>query len=402
MILGQVERNHVIDDKLWELVKKANHLTEGGYDVWDDNAAALVPVMERILALSKERQEWQIYFYDMAKLFWYVRRSTVNNIPLSFKLSEMFHYDFTQRLGENVGVFGREWRVDLASKILSFYCEYPQIDDGKLERMLGVFRECESRYGGEWNAGDYTSVMELALLNRDKKLAEEAAGKLKRAPFDGHCYCYVCTYARPMIGYYILSGEYEEAGEMVSRILQREIPAKYRWCFDECQQADEKEMKDIVLTYCLELAEGGLFRRFFAEWESFYRRPQEGAIDDTYRVLFHALAGDWSRQEERLLLAEEDDQGRREQKETPLDSLHWSLCWYCCFKLLHERGEGNVSLLLGEGSRREWSCQEASKYFEQQADLLGAQMDEARARFRYAEIKRCFEECTRDALGSLK
>ncbi len=241
MILGQVQRNHVIDDKLWELVQRANHLTEGGYEVWDDNAAALVPVMERILVLSREREEWQIYFYDMAKLFWFIRRSTVNNIPLSFKISEMFHHDFTQRLGENVGSFGSEWRVDLASKILSFYCEYPQMDDRKIERMMDVFCECEKRYGGQWNYGNYTAVMDFALLNKDKALAEEAAKKLKAAPYDGRCYCYVCNYARPMIGYYILHKESEEAKEMVLRIIGKDIPAKYRWCFEECQQADEKD-----------------------------------------------------------------------------------------------------------------------------------------------------------------
>ena len=396
MILESLKRRNVADDKLWEMVDRANHLTQGGYESWDDNAPALVPLMERILALAREREDWQVYFYDMAKLFWYIRRSSVNNIPLSFKISEMFHHDFEQRLGESVGPFAREWRVDLAAKILSFYCEYPQIDDGKIARMLQIFRECEARYGSDWNYGDYTSVMNLALLNRDKELAKEAADKLKKATFSDQCFCYVCTYARPMVGYHILYGQLEEAKELVTRVCEQSIPLRYRWCFDQCLQADEEEMKDIALMHCLELGESEMFGKLFDEWQPLYKKPKQEKADDTYNVFFHALAGDWSQKKERLLLAEQDDRDRREHKETPLDSLYWLLCWYVYFKMMDGNGECSVRLLLGEdaeSSRREYSCQEASKYFEQQADLLGAQMAGARKEFDYEGVKRCFEAC---------
>lgn len=396
MILESIKRNHVADDKLWEMVNRANHLTLGDYDSWDNNAPALVPLLERILVLSREREEWQIYFYVMAKLFWYIRRSTVNNISLSFKLSEMFHRDFEQRVGENVSSFASEWRVDLAAKILSFYCEYPQIDDAKIARMLEIFRECEARYGGDWNYGSYTAVMNLALFNRDKKLAEEAAGKLKKTMYANQCYCYVCTYARPMIGYHVLRGETEDAAEIVSRVCKKTIPSKYRWCFDMCQQANEEDMKDITLMHCLDLRAHEQFARFFENWQALYRQPKQGEVDDTFNVFFHALAGDWSRKEERLLLAEQDDQGRREQKETPLDSLYWLLCWYGYFRMLDERGEGNVNLALGEQAkdgRRAWSCRKAAEYFVHQADLLGEQMNKSRARFDYEGMKACYEEC---------
>lgn len=396
MILESLKRNHVMDEKVWEMVERANHLTQGDYDSWDNNAPALVPLMERILVLAREQEDWQVYFYDMAKLFWYIRRSSVNNIPLALKISEMFHHDYEQRVGEGVGPFAREWRVDLAAKILSFYCEYPQIDDGKIARMLAIFRDCEARYGSDWNYGDYTEVMELALFNRDKELAKEAAKKLEKAMFADHCYCYVCTYARPMIGYHILHNEYEETVELVSRVCRKAIPARYRWCFERCQQANEEDMKDIVLMNCLALGEIGQFGRFFVRWQELYRKPRQGKADDTFNIFFRALAGDWSQQKERLLLAEQDDRERREQKETPLDSLNWALCWYCYFKMLDEDGTGCVRLLLGgdaEEDRREYSCREAAEYFERQADLLGEQMDRARERFCYGELKKGFEEC---------
>lgn len=155
-------------------------------------------------------------------------------------------------------------------------------------------------------------------------------------------------------------------------------------------------MKDIVLMNCLALGEIEQFGRYFARWQELYQKPRQGEEDDTFNIFFRALAGDWSQQKERLLLAEFDDRERREQKQTPLDSLNWLLCWYGYFKMMDDDGAGKVSLLLGgdaEEDRREYSCREAAEYFERQADLLGEQMDRARERFCYGELKKGFEEC---------
>lgn len=111
-------------------------------------------------------------------------------------------------------------------------------------------------------------------------------------------------------------------------------------------------------------------------------------------MLFHSLAGDWSRQEERLRLAEKNDRDRREGRETPLDCLYWSLGWHCYFRMLDAQGIKAVEMRLGEDKeRREWACRETAEYFEEQADLLGERMDRARKRFDYARVKRAYEEC---------
>ena len=71
MILESLtNRKYVPDDRLWEMIKRANSLTEGGYSVWDDNAMTLVPLLKRILARAKEVRDLQIYFYVMGKAFW--------------------------------------------------------------------------------------------------------------------------------------------------------------------------------------------------------------------------------------------------------------------------------------------------------------------------------------------
>ena len=91
MILGGLKRNLVEDDRLWELVKRANHLTEGSYESWENNAPVLVPLMERILVRAREKEDWLVYFFDMSRLFWLIRRNGVNDLRRAFQLAELFH-----------------------------------------------------------------------------------------------------------------------------------------------------------------------------------------------------------------------------------------------------------------------------------------------------------------------
>ena len=425
MILRSLKRNDVADDKLWEMIDRANKLTKGSYGSWDNHALVLVPLMKRILSLSKEREDWQVYFYDMAKLFWLIRRARINDIPLAFKLAEMFHQDREQHLGEETSQFARGWRVNLAAKILAFYLEYPQIDDRKIHHMLEIFLEYEEKYGSQWNYGDYEKIMRLAVLNKDKELARKAAKKLKVLDFKS--WCYVCYYVTPMMEYYMLEEDFESVQELVLQVYEKTVPKKYQWSFSDCQMAGETIVYT-ALEDCLKYGNSQMFGKCFAIWRSFYENPQEEEITDTFEVLFHSLAGDWSKIEERLRLAENDDKDRRLHKETPLDCLYWSLCWYCYFQMLEKQGVKSVELELGEelppdnkekgirirsrdkgmklagnncsGSKEDsfnsrkrlWSCAEASRYFEEQADFLGEQMGQARKNFGYEIVKKTFEE----------
>lgn len=420
MILGDLRKNRVADDRLWEMVNRANHLTTGGYSSWEDNAPVLVPLMERILARAKEKEEWQVYFYDMSRLFWLILRDGEKDLRRAFRLAELFHRDSALHIGEQAGRTAQEWRTQVTAQILGFYLEYPQIDDKKIRQMLDVFREFHERYGSEWNNGDYQKVMSLAKLNRDRELAEEAKRKLERADYEN--WCYVCYYGLQMIGYHVLREDPEEVEEMIARLCEKAIPVKYRWCFDQCETAKEAELVHAAILDCLMIGRSRMFARFFEKWRGLYEEADPGEDGDTYRVLLHSLAGDWSRTDERLRLAEKDDRDRREGKRTPLDCLYSSLCWYCYFQMLKEQGTETVWMELGEEEAagvftytdesevreeqkdqsnrvesaeagRQWLCLEVAAYFERQADLLGEQMDRARKRFEYAKVKRTHEEC---------
>ena len=110
MILGGLKRNLVEDDRLWELVNRANHLTTGSYESWENNAPVLVPLMERILVRAREKEDWLVYFFDMSRLFWLIRRNGVHDLRRAFQLAELFHRDNALYLGEEAGKSAQEWR----------------------------------------------------------------------------------------------------------------------------------------------------------------------------------------------------------------------------------------------------------------------------------------------------
>ncbi len=428
MILEDLKRNDVVDDRLWEMIDRANKLTEGDNSSRDSNAQVLIPLMKKILSLSKERREWKVYFCDMMELFRLSRRPKINDVPLTFQVAEMFHQDYALHLDEKIGYFKKNWHhriPSLASMILRFYLDYPQIDDQKINRMLEIFLECEDYYGNQLTCGDYLRVMTLAVLNKDKELAEQARKKIQAANFE-KSWCYVCAYVTPMIKYYLLHKDFDTVQDMALSVYKNAIPIKYQSCSRFIQCEDKEDIISRTLEACLRYGNSQMFNRGFGEWKTLYEEPIEGEIWDTFEVLFHALAGDWSRGEERLRLAEKDDRDRRQYKEVPRECLYISLCWYCYFQMLEKQGVNYIELELGEelpsygekqqgkikakdkeiaenhcsesrdvsgsNKRRIWSCQEASQYFEEQADFLGAEMDQARKNFGYQTVKKTFEE----------
>lgn len=446
MILESLtNRKHVPDDRLWEMIKRANSLTEGGYSVWDDNALTLVPLLKRILARAKEVRDLQIYFYVMGKTFWYVRRDGVDDIRFAFQISEMFHQAHAEHLAEETTRFGREFYVDTAARILSFYEKYPQINDEKMKQMLSIFLESDEKYGTDWNAGSYDKIMQYALFEEDLHLAGRAKKKLETLDFTN--WCYVCYYVRPMLQYYVFMEEYDRIEELILAVSRKEIAKKYRWCYDQCEQANQETLVEEALEYCMNLGKDKLFRKIFRKWRDLFTHSMEGEIV-TCKALLHVFAGDLSRLEETLRVAEEDDRKGKEKKVTPYDGMYWFLWWHFYFRLLDRQGVRTVRIRLPEeastvraekvlenpksvdgrelseeaqvaeepknatavettdlpGNReaddeisadgkRSYSCQALSRYFGDKAEEIGRQMSRARRNFDFKKIKKYHEAC---------
>lgn len=425
-MMGGLTKEQVKDARLWTMIDRVQRMTSGEYRSCDDHASTLVPLMDRILLRAKEQKEWSVYFYAIAQFLWLVQRTAINDIHRRFQLSELFHRDSVKYQNEEINAFGREWQANTAAKILQLYLDYPQIDDAKMEQMLELFQDYVQRYGRRWNYADYNVVMWMALTNQDRQLAETARKTLAKTDF--WYSCYACYYGKPMIGYYVLHEDIEGIEEIISRICTRRLPEKHQWFYARCENCEEKELVNTALEFCLKYGSSReLFWRIFTKWKEVCREPETGELNNVYAVIFHALAGDWSRDEDRLRLAEKTDRGIRKKQESPLDTLYWSLCWHCYFRILDRNGIKTVQISLGgaedehtegkyvedkhaedkhaedkhaEGKEKtakenlpEWSCLDVAEYFKRQADELGAQMDRARKRFDYARVQRMYEEC---------
>ncbi len=403
------DKKYVEDDKLWGMVRRANNLTTGDYSSWDDNVLTLVPLLKRILARAKEVRDWRAYFYVMAKTFWYVTRDGISDIRYAFQLSEMFHQAHREHLAEETTRFGREFYVDTAVRILAFYMNYPQINDEKIEQMLGIFLESDEKYGTDWNRGSYGLLMKVALLQRDQEFAGTIKKKLESADYGS--WCYVCFYVRPMLKYYVYLDDYDMVCELIYSVSRREIPKKYRWCYNMCEQANEESLVQEALAYCLNYGKCEMFHKIFETWRESYAHPIEGEII-TYDALFHVLAKDLSRLDEEIRVAQDDERNWREKRATPLDAMHWFLCWHFYFRLLQKQGIERVKISLGEESAaaesqerkeecggasveegRSLGCLEAAEYFEKLADEIGEKMADARKSFHYKELKMFYEKC---------
>lgn len=396
-------RKYVADDKLWEMIKRANNLTQGGFSSWDDNAPVLVPLLKRILARAREVRDWQIYFYVMGKALWYIGRDDVQDTRFAFQISEMFHQAYREGLAAETTRFGREYFVDAAARILDLYMQYPQIDDVKMGQMLSIFLECEEKYGTVWNAGNYVCVLSAALLDRDGELIEKSKKKLASLDFDS--WCYICYYVRPMLKYYVYREDFDRIEELILSVSRKEIPKKYQWCYQQCEQANEETLVFEALAHCMDYGKPELFRKIFDRWPERCRNPIEGDIV-TCDALLHALAGDLSRLEEVIQVAEEDDRKYQENKVTPFDAMYWFLYWHLYFRLLDRHGIGFVRMNpVGEiedrtareeaDGRREYSCQALSEYFGRKSDEIGRQMSRSRSKFDYGAMKKSHEICLR-------
>lgn len=403
MILD-VKWKSTYSDELWKLIVRANNLTKGSYSSWADNAQVLIRLMERIIALSRKECAWEVYFYTILKLIYLVCRGDVMDSKEAFKIAELYHHDYplymALALAEN-STTGYS-SLHICALILEFYLSYPQITDEKIDQMLELFYENDARFGSKYHTCSYRAVMRLALINKDRDMARSARLKLEATDYSVNCY--VCYYAKPVLGEYILNDDYDSVIEMIQRVYEKTIPARYQWCYDRCEGGSETDMVSSALHDCLKLGNASLFKRLFMDKIQIFRQPDK-EVDTTSMAALHALAGDGSMLDQSLRLAEKDNRSRQQNRETPLDSLYDALYWDCFFRLLDKSGVHRVKLELDNPldlnnpipcSQEEnslWACMDAAAYFEQQADEIGAQMDASRRRFQYGLVKQSFREC---------
>ncbi len=277
-------------EELRRLVNQIKTLTRGGYDAYDANAETILRCLDKILLLAKEEKEWYLYFRALYYMLYELNRQD-NGDRRILKYAEIYYKDqklyMDRELPNYPNTAMSETNTDCMDVIFSVYRGYYQIQDKKMDEFMKLFEECALKYGHEYLY--YNALIKLGILYRDINMVKKGKENFEKSVLTG---CYVCNhYAH--FGYYLMSDDLAGAEELLDRLINKNIPQKYKWCYNYCGRATEKDMCGRILCYCMQLGKTEMF------FDVFERRGKylfcEGDEDDgTTYFLFRLWAGDMS------------------------------------------------------------------------------------------------------------
>jgi len=386
-------RTELIDsEELRRLVNQVKELTRAGYAAYDANEQTIIRCLDKILVQAEKEKEWYVYFRALYNMLYEQNRSLREKEVL--KYAEIYYRSqklyMDRELPNYPDTNMRELNTSCMDIIFSVYRGYYQITDKKMDTFMKLFEECAMKYGRKDIY--YNALIRLGLLYHDADMVKKGKENFDKCSCDS---CYVCAHY-PHFGYYLMTDDLAGAEELMDRLVNKNIPQKYKWCYNSCGRATEKDICRRILNYCVLLGKTELFRDFFAR--KGIRLFSEGDEDDTTDILYQLHAGKPADIDKVREVAAGDIELEEKQQTTTIGSVYDFLCWYCYFHLLEKQGILKVKLDLGrkdapkadkEGSR----CKELADYYERKADEVGRKFAKSRKRFDYEGLKRSYEEC---------
>ena len=79
--------------KLADLLRSVQNLTRGSYDEYDKNYKTLSTMLKRIIKISKQENEWAIYFHAIVNLMYLDERPSNYNYKEIIKYAEVYYKD---------------------------------------------------------------------------------------------------------------------------------------------------------------------------------------------------------------------------------------------------------------------------------------------------------------------
>lgn len=392
ILFGGTHRENFRSKELARLVERAQELSDGEYDLLEHNYKPLSALVKKILILTRQEKEWKVYFdaiYYMLflQLHNHNYKEMVRYAEVYYRESalhmeqELPNYRDTDMAVNNIYIYDMIFEA--------YYC-YAQIDDAKMELFMENFRDAVFRYGGDELY--YDDEMLLGILYRDVDRAKAAAGNYLKHENEINS-CYVCRH-KNYLKQLILAGQEQQAEELMQRLIHKDIPKKYQWCYLYCQNAVSDEMYIIVLETCIQCGKTDTFHYIFEKyWRELPPEKQWDSEGDSFRRMLCALDGYFDRLGEDLREAEEAGDAERY---ATVENMEIFLGWWCYFILLDRSGVHEVSITLpepGAGENGLVPTRTVSSYMEKQADSYGRSFARARAQFDYDARKESYREC---------
>ncbi len=382
------------NDNLARLVRSVQNMTRGSYQMYNQNYESLSSMLKKILQLSKQEKEWYLYFETIDDLL--NLNSRVHNYTEIVKYAEIYYKDYDAHMEAELPNYPNTLLGALNTwiyeKIFEAYYEYYQIDDAKMEIFLKRYEQVALQFGKEYTY--YSGLIKLGMLYRDMERTQEAARKfLVYADDMARTYCYVCGHF-PYLGQLLLTRQDQKAEELMLKMLHKNIPQKYQWCYRQCEMVQLDAM--YVCMLCMSVRSGRIdaFHYFYKKyWSKLERKNQCAPDNGSFQRLMGVYGGYFDRIEEDL--QEALDSIKEENKHTTIGNMYEFLQWWCYFYLVDKGGIHKISIALPElelDENGQVSTLEFSDYLQKKADIYGRKFAQVRAKFDYDHVKADYQE----------
>ena len=393
MMFEKVKAVQIHSEEIMKLVGRAQKLTRGSYDLYDQNYKPLASILKKLLKITKQEREWYLYFDAIDELMYLNHRN--NNYAEIVKYAEVFYKDSAQYMDREIpnypSVPMAYLNVWIYDKIFDAYYQYYQIDDAKMDLFMKKFEEAALKYGKTYVY--YWGELNLSILYRDAGRAEAAARNFLVYEKEIES-CYVCGHM-PYLLHFLLVGQEQKAEELMLDYIHKNIPKKSLWCYQYCQRAEPDSMYVSFMEVCVRCGRKESFLYFYKKY--WMELPLETRLDSdagAFQRLLCAFGGCFDQLEDDLkTTAEWIDE---ENKDTTVNNMYTFLEMWCYFILLDRSGVHTVEVLLpgmeADGTGKV-STQSVSNYMQEKADTYGGKFARARRQFDYGFAKEAYQKC---------
>ncbi len=371
-------------------------MTRGSYDEYDKNYKTLSTMLKRIIKVSKQENEWSIYFHAIEDLMYLDGRSRNYNYKEIIKYAEVYYKDSALYMDKMLPNYSRTTmaftNVWICQYIFNVYFQCCEIDDAKMDVFMRKYEDVTHKYGERYMY--YNAEMQMGILYHDKERAKEAARKFKNHEREIRG-CYVCehmTYLQQLV----LLGQGRQAETLMIDLIDKNIPKKYLSWYQYCERAKPVSMYIIVLDACVQTGEKEMFAYFLEKyWKKLPHENRRDSDSGSFRRLLCAAIDDFGGYEDDLRYAVEKVLEKEGQSTT-----YGNLCSYlnlwCYFSLLDKSGIHTVSIALSEletDKNGQTATLAVSAYMGTKADRFGSQFAQARKAFDYDFVKTSYQNC---------
>lgn len=395
MMYDKIKAYQINSEEIVRLVGRAQELTRGSYDLYDQNYKALSSILKKLLKLTKQEREWYLYFDTIDNLMYLNRRD--GNYAEIVKYAEVYYRDsaaYMDRELPNYPDFPMAYlNVWIYDEIFGAYYEYYQIDDAKMDAFMKKFEAAALKYGKTYVY--YWGELYLSILYRDEDRAKAAARNFLSYEKEIES-CYVCGHM-PYLRHFLLIGQDQRAEELMLDYIHKNIPKKQLWCYKYCQRAEPDSMYIDVMVVCVRCGRRESFLYFYKKY--WLELPLETRMDvdeDTgiFQRLLGAFEGCFDQLESDLARLSEDIS--EECKDTTVGNMYAFLEWWCYFTLLDRNGVHTVRAsfpgLEADGAGGVFT-QAVIEYIQEKADTYGGKFARARRQFDYGFVKDSYRKC---------